>query len=85
MSVESLIAQIQGLAAAADEKGRAQIQNAVRDLQVAIEAPIETLMRLSTSVSIDLLTSDLFSLNVWQQLTMGKLPVSPNCDRSFGS
>ena len=50
--MEAFIAQAKNLAKAADEAGRKQILDTLRDVQYSIETPYDTLQRLSCLVSM---------------------------------
>ena len=52
--MDSIITQVQDLAEKADDKGRLDIQTALRDLQLRLETPKDSMMRLLNSVSEEL-------------------------------
>ena len=49
--MEALTAHVQALAGTADDAGRQEIMDTLRDLQYSLEAPYDTMQRLSCLVS----------------------------------
>ena len=49
--MEALIAHVQALAGIADDAGRREIMDTLRNLQYSLETPYDTLQRLSCLVS----------------------------------